>query len=187
MSLFIASLAFPKDSAAGGGLSVVACYRAGHVYYNAGTLAVPSRCGELFNYFAGRRRRTMRNKAKAVLLGLGLASGSAYGGCGLDVDPGKLDKDWNGELSRGEVRGTVLDDVFERVDTNNDGVIGQPEFASRCTALRQSEESPVADAVKEKAERQQQRQQNRVESRIDRETDRAVDRAIDRGLNRLFR
>lgn len=133
--------------------------------------------------------------ASLITLTLNLGAGltPAQAGCGLEADPAKLDQDWNAELSHEEVRGSSLEPVFDRVDRNGDGVIGQPEFAARCSAMTEdgggsrAERPPAAaQLVGDKARRQARRQRSRTESRLDRETDRAVDSALDRAVNSLF-
>lgn len=132
-------------------------------------------------------------------LGLGLIiAANAHASCGLEADPAQLDQDWNGALSREEVRGSVLEPVFDRVDGNGDGSIGQPEFAARCSSIGDRRRNPWATdtaesappatqrAVSRKLDRQQQRQQGRVERRLDRETDQAVDQVVGKALNNLF-
>lgn len=126
----------------------------------------------------------------AGLCAMALA-GPAAANCGLNVNPAALDRNSNAELSRNEVSGTALAGVFGRIDTNNDGVISQTEYANRCNSLRATNNdgwnSGWADNVAgERAERQQRRQENRINNRINRESDRATDSAVDKVMGAIF-
>jgi len=48
------------------------------------------------------------------------------------LDPLALDKNQNGVINREEAQGTALTWVFNKVDSNGDGIISKPEFAKRC-------------------------------------------------------
>lgn len=131
------------------------------------------------------------------LIGFSLAAGllstaaPVLADCGLDVNPASLDSNGNAELSRNETRGSALAGVFDRVDTNNDGVISQTEYVHRCESLRATASDGAAtgweDTVAgQKARRQQDRQRNRVNQRVNQETDKATDSMVDKALNAIF-
>ncbi|MEX1033817.1 MAG: hypothetical protein WDZ30_10700 [Cellvibrionaceae bacterium] len=141
-----------------------------------------------------------RSLAAALALLFATSLSVADNDCGLaNLDPIALDKNGNAELSRDEAQGSALAWAFDQVDTNNDGVISQPEFGARCasykagasgsnnqTNAKPREPTAAEKAAAEKAERQKARQSRKVEGRVDEETDEAVDSAIDKGLDRLF-
>lgn len=143
----------------------------------------------------------MKKAAAIAILPLAIAANLAVAqqDCGLaNLDPIALDKNQNAEISRDEAQGTTLAWAYEKVDTNGDGIISQPEFAARCssyqsaggdqsgTAKVKEEPSALEKAAAEKASQQKERQARKVEGRVDQETDKAVDSVIDRGLDRLF-
>lgn len=158
--------------------------------------------------------RSPISAATALILALAAAVPSvAAAACGLNVNPGALDTNRNAELSREETRGTVLAAVFDKVDANGDGVIGQPEYARRCQSLGATRQAPsrpqdtagqdpeteAADedkkaaesgwedtAVGKAAQRQAERQQNRVNDRVNQETQEAADKAVEDALDSLF-
>lgn len=118
-------------------------------------------------------------------------TGTAAASCGLDLNPGALDRNHNSELSRDETAGTALEGVFDRVDTNRDGAISQSEYTGRCASLQAKKnsgwDSGWEDSVAGKrAERQSDRQQNRVNNRINSETDKATDSAVDKVMGAIF-
>ena len=113
----------------------------------------------------------------------------AAANCGLDVNPGALDRNQNARLSRGEVYGSPLAPVFDRVDTDNNGFISQSEYANRCYSLQASagnnngwHDSPVGQRV----QKQQQRQQNRINNRVNRETNETADGMVDKVMGAIF-
>ncbi len=54
------------------------------------------------------------------------SSAFAQQDCGLtDLDPIALDKNKNAEISRDEAQGTTLAWAFDKVDSNNDGVVSR--------------------------------------------------------------
>lgn len=135
--------------------------------------------------------RLIRIALAGALTAAGAGPASAGSGCGLDVDPAALDSNHNAELSRNETAGSALADVFDRVDSNGDGVISQPEFAGRCASLQATENKDWAagwdDTVAgEKAQRQTDRQKSRVNSRVDQETDKATDSMVDKAMGAIF-
>lgn len=117
---------------------------------------------------------------------------SALADCGLNLNPAALDTNNDAQLSRAEVSGSPLEPVFDRVDTNGDGVISQTEYASRCSSLQATEKNGwdtsgwEDTAAGKRAERQKNRQQNRVDNRIKRETDKASDSAVDKVMGTIF-
>lgn len=120
-----------------------------------------------------------------------LVAAPAAAGCGLNVNPAALDTNHNAQLSRAETYGTPLAPVFDRIDSNRDGVISQPEYANRCanlqTAGNRGWDSGWDDSVVGKrVERQQSRQQDRVNNRINQETDKATDNLMDKAMGALF-
>lgn len=140
-------------------------------------------------------------KAAFIILPWALAGNLAFAqaDCGLaNLDPIALDKNQNAEISRDEAQGTTLAWAYDKVDTNGDGIISQPEFAARCSSYQSTgggqpgaatvkdEPSALEKAAAEKASQQKERQVRKVEGRVDQETDKAVDSVIDRGLDRLF-
>lgn len=115
----------------------------------------------------------------------------AAANCGLNVNAAALDSNNNAVLSRAEVYATPLAPVFDRIDTNRNGVVSQSEYAARCSSLQASNNdgwnSGWEDTVAgERAQRQQQRQQNRINNRVNRESDRAADSAVDKVMGAIF-
>lgn len=135
---------------------------------------------------------TMQSRTRLVYLaGLCAAAlaGPATAGCGLNLNPAAMDSNNNAELSRAEAYASPLAPVFDRVDTNRDGLISQTEYANRCIALRASgndnngwHDSPVGQRV----QKQQQRQQNRINDRVNRETNEAADGMVDKVMGAIF-
>jgi hypothetical protein len=143
------------------------------------------------------------NTQYRLALGLGLAPSGLAGvsttasACGLTVDPAKLDTNRDVMLSRSEVRGTPLFDVFDQLDDNRSGFIELAEYKDRCQlAAKQpattgwesvteaeggaTERDPTI--VEEKLDKQADRQSNKLESRVDKEADNAADKFF----NKLF-
>lgn len=140
---------------------------------------------------AGQRRDLMQKRTRLFFLsGLCIAvfAGPAAAGCGLNVNPGALDTNRSTTLSRAEAYGSPLAPVFDRIDTDKNGFISQPEYANRCASLQASannngwNDSPVGERV----QRQQKRQQNRINNRINRESNEAADGMVDKAMNAIF-
>lgn len=124
----------------------------------------------------------------AGLCALALA-GPAAAGCGLNVNPAALDRNNNAELSRGEVYATPLAPVFDRIDTNRNGVVSQSEYAGRCASLQATANDNAGwndSIVDKRVQQQQQRQQNRINDRVNRETNKASDGMVDKVMGAIF-
>lgn len=120
------------------------------------------------------------------------SSSNGATGCNINVNAAALDTNGDTKLSRAEVRGSALESVFDRVDSNGDGVISQSEYVNRCSSLRatQNDDNNASGwddtVVGKRADRQSKRQQNRVDRRVNQETDQATDTLIDKIMGKIF-